>query len=510
MRWALGLLLAGCVRAEAPAPPTGPVLVVGGDLNLGRRQNRITAEAGPPAALGAIAELARADLAYANLECVVATTGERTAKSERGPFHFRGRPEMVEVLTAAGIDVVGTANNHAGDYGSSALLEQAEHLDAVGISHPGSGPSRDAACAPVFRRAESLVVAFLAIDTTTPSTAAGPTSAGTCFVDPADPDGATRDLAPRIEAAREYAHLVMVGVHWGENRVREPTKQTRALGRAIVAAGADAVLGSSAHVLHGVEIYDGRPILYDAANVLFDSRDEALSPSATFSLVLGPHGVRAVSASPIWVGYGTARPANPDEAQPIVAALAEASARLGTETSFDGGRIRFAVPDPAARPGPPKVLAEPMPPTGLVRPQSPPEQCLADSVPEDARIDAVALGPLELVGVRWSPPQLVGRGMVRVETWWTVEQPLDRDYWLVPRITSTDGSTRWTGPHDGCDWIWPTSRWKPGTIWHDDYAIRPPDRVPPGEYLVDYIVRELEDEPLGVRELGRLEVGAER
>src|SRR3712207_8884617 len=58
----------------------------------------------------------------------------------------RSRPELLAVFAAAGIDVVCTANNHSGDYGSAALLEQGRVLDGMNLGHAGSGPDRVTAC----------------------------------------------------------------------------------------------------------------------------------------------------------------------------------------------------------------------------------------------------------------------------------------------------------------------------------------------------------------------------
>ncbi|HYO29268.1 MAG TPA: CapA family protein, partial [Thermomicrobiales bacterium] len=91
------------------------VVAFGGDVILGQSQNALTARDGPTRALGGVPELAEADLAIVNLEGVVANTGAPVAKgSGRQPFQFRGRPELLAVLAAAGIDVVATANNHSG------------------------------------------------------------------------------------------------------------------------------------------------------------------------------------------------------------------------------------------------------------------------------------------------------------------------------------------------------------------------------------------------------------
>ncbi|WP_431130536.1 CapA family protein, partial [Flagellimonas flava] len=71
-----------------------------------------------------------------------------------------------DTLIRGGVDIVATANNHSGDYGPDALVEQGEWLDAAGIGHAGSGRTREEAFRPVFRRAGGLDVAFFALDAT--------------------------------------------------------------------------------------------------------------------------------------------------------------------------------------------------------------------------------------------------------------------------------------------------------------------------------------------------------
>lgn len=249
--------LSGCAAPTPPtlrlaAPPatvTGPVLAVGGDLNLGRCQNALTAMAGPGAALGALPALTTADLTYANLECVVARGGDTMVdKGAPGPYYFRARPETAEVLHAAGVDVVGTANNHAGDYGPGALLEEAAILDGMGIAHPGSGPTRAAACAPVYRHAGALAVAFVSVDATMPRFAATDSRAGTCGLPLGDPRVWKAFAEAAVAEARPHADLVFLGVHWGSNGLTAPTKAVRTAAKAAIRGGFDGVLGSHAHL----------------------------------------------------------------------------------------------------------------------------------------------------------------------------------------------------------------------------------------------------------------------
>src|SRR5690606_23674695 len=115
----------------------------GGDVNIGRRFHYRFGTANARNALSRIKPLVEADLGIVNLECVVATSGmECVDKGERASYYFRARPEMIDTLICGGVDIVATANNHSGDYGPDALVEQGEWLDAAGIGHAGSGRTR--------------------------------------------------------------------------------------------------------------------------------------------------------------------------------------------------------------------------------------------------------------------------------------------------------------------------------------------------------------------------------
>jgi hypothetical protein len=254
-----------------------------------------------------------------------------------------------------------------------------------------------------------------------------------------------------------------------------------------------------------VEVYRGRPILHDSGNLLFDASDVERTPSAVFSLVLGPYGVRGLTATPIWSEYGTSRVATGKGATEVLTMLDERSRKLGAKTVLDGDRLRFEIPEPQARPAPiRRAPPDPLPPPEPELAQTaPPPACMAAEVPEDARIEPVAMGPLKLVGRRVGPAKMVGRELVDIETWWTVDAPVERDLWLEPRAQHLASTHAWVGMHDGCDWIWPIERWEPGAIWYDRYAMRPSRKPQPGDYRVDMVVEE-RDGIVAVHEIGAL------
>ena len=470
---------------RAGANTAAAVVAWGGDINLGRRQHYRTRQLGASSELGGVAVLAEADLRIANLECVVATCGEQgTPKGEAGPHYYRARPEMLRVLAEALIDVVTTANNHSGDYGAEALAEQAVLLDAAGIGHAGSGATLDAALTPVLRRAGHLNVAIFAIDATQRRFAAGKATAGNAYLPLSSPSAWSECLAPRIAAARVKAHVVLVAVHWGRNRAPAPDAEEIAVGRAIIDAGADAVLGASAHVVQGVAVHDGRPIIHDAGDLLFDAIGRGVEDgdgSGVFSLHLGSEGVRRVVFTPIATGVGQTVQLEGDRGIAAAGRFMRKSAALGSDFALGpNGQCTLDLQPPARTPQQLPLLPQPALKPEAIQPlQQPRNEWLAATVPIEAALaQPLSLGPLRLLGVRATPSAIAGRGMLYVETFWRIDEATGTDWRLdiraVPQAPATMPAWGVAMDHDPGDWMWPTSRWEPGHIYRDFHGLRPP------------------------------------
>ena len=57
----------------------------------------------------------------------------------------------------------------------------------------------------------------------------------------------------------------------GIERDEKPQEYQRTLGKQLIDAGADLVIGSHPHVLQGIEYYQGKPIVYSLGNFIFGS-----------------------------------------------------------------------------------------------------------------------------------------------------------------------------------------------------------------------------------------------
>ncbi|SEM06370.1 capsule synthesis protein PGA_cap [Variovorax sp. YR750] len=475
----------------APRPERrGPVVLWGGDVNLGRRQHYMATRLGMQRVLAPVRAIAQADLSIVNLECVVATGGKRCiAKGEGGPYYFRARPEMLEVLTAAGVDLVTTANNHSGDYGPDALREHLRWLRATGIAQAGSGINLEAALTPAVLPAGPYNVAVFSLDATQPRFAASADAPGSAHLPLGDPAQWTACLAPRIAKVRAQAHVVLVAVHWGENHAARPDARQSAVGRAIIDAGADAVLGASAHVLHGIELHRGRPIVHDAGDLLFDAR-RSDSDSGVFELEIGARGVERLVFVPVNVGFGQSTQREGATATAAAQRYIARCAELGVELQCrpDGTAAIDLTPTPREQTGlQPLASTKQAAPVrydlrAVRRPRPVPASCTREEVPTAAALPApLRIGPLTLLGVLAHPDDpITNRRNIWVETFWRCDEPLTRDHRIDLRAKPLGESTMppwgFGMDHDPCDWLMPTSQWQPGTIYRDYCPLRPPEQ----------------------------------
>ena len=67
----------------------------------------------------------------------------------------------------------------------------------------------------------------------------------------------------------EGASLIIVSIHWGEERVDKPNDTQIQLAHSAIDSGADLVIGHHPHILQGIEKYNGKYILYSLGNFCF-------------------------------------------------------------------------------------------------------------------------------------------------------------------------------------------------------------------------------------------------
>lgn len=187
------------------------------------------------------------DVTVANLEGPLTTARDRRSNRQ---FNFRGDPEYVQILAGSGVEVCNVANNHAYDFETAGFEETAQTLADAGIGACGFGLEH-------YMEIKGCMVGLLGFTEWN-----------------YEQDELLRD----VRNAREKCDLLIVSIHWGEELTHKHTKTTEKLGRAMVDAGADLVIGNHSHVYGEIEQYNGKYIIYSLGNFCFGGNKRPTDP----------------------------------------------------------------------------------------------------------------------------------------------------------------------------------------------------------------------------------------
>ena len=344
---------------------TGFSLLFGGDI-------------GPLRADGAnmfgdlTATIREAGLAVANLEFALTDAAHPT----RGKIYpHKAPPSAVEGLVEAGFDALNLANNHMLDYREAALIDTLEALDGAGIARFGAGrDAEEAALAVVVERA-GLRVGLLGYTSTLPTGFAAeadypgvnPLRARTLYRPFRNPDEypgtpllvetepVAADLERCVEDVRRLksrTDIVLVYQHWGESMNERVHDFQRAIGHAVIDAGAAGVFGGHQHVISGVEFYRGAPIVHGMGNLVFDFVapffTEATRRTVVFGASASAQGLTdchlIACASGVDGPVAMLHP-NEGEGREVFETIERLSAPLGTAVQVNGERIALEPTD---------------------------------------------------------------------------------------------------------------------------------------------------------------------
>jgi poly-gamma-glutamate synthesis protein (capsule biosynthesis protein) len=232
-----------------------------------------------------------ADLAMANLECVLSTQGKALNK----PYVIRAHPGTAQTLAAGGLDLVSLANNHALDYGDAALDETLSALSARNIGAVGAGRTADEARRPALLDLNGVRVAVLAYaGAYWQGTVDMPSSNRIAWGEPAV-------VADDVRAVRDKADVVVVVLHAGREYSRVPTVSQVAVAHAAVDAGADLVVGHHPHVTQTVERYGRGLIVYSLGDALFDIPLQGAMRGDLLRVQVTRDGLAQAELWPFWI-----------------------------------------------------------------------------------------------------------------------------------------------------------------------------------------------------------------
>ena len=211
------------------------------------------------------------DLRIINLENSVTTSSEPWPMKG---IHYRMHPGNVEVLKAAEIDCCVLANNHTADWGLDGLLETLESLEKGNIKYAGAGRNINEACSPTILPVPGKGRVLLY--------AGGHTSSGVpynwkatpekCGINVVELSSATiTQLSERIKTEKKNDDIAIFSIHWGGNWGYEIDPMFRKFAQALInKAKVDLVYGHSSHHVKGLELYNGKLIIFGCGDFLND------------------------------------------------------------------------------------------------------------------------------------------------------------------------------------------------------------------------------------------------
>jgi poly-gamma-glutamate capsule biosynthesis protein CapA/YwtB (metallophosphatase superfamily) len=212
------------------------------------------------------------DARIINLETAV------TASPEFWPLkgiHYRMQPKNIPCISAAKIDCCVLANNHVLDWGYAGLTETLTSLAGAKLKTAGAGRTLAEAEAPaiieVAGKGRVLVFGFGHESSGIPQLwKADSNKAGVNLL----PDLSERTvsrIAERVSAVKQQGDCVVASIHWGGNWGYKVLSEQREFAHRLIDQAQVAVVhGHSSHHPKGIEMYQGKPILYGCGDFLND------------------------------------------------------------------------------------------------------------------------------------------------------------------------------------------------------------------------------------------------
>jgi poly-gamma-glutamate synthesis protein (capsule biosynthesis protein) len=220
----------------------------GGDVHFeGVLRTKLLAD--PATVLAPIAPtLSAADVAMVNLETAITDGGTAAHKQ----YVFRTPATALDALRSAGVDVATMANNHGLDYGPIGLADSLAARQAKQFPVVGIGADAIEAYAPFQLEVKGQRISiFGATDVIdgefVEAWAADDNRGGLASIK----DQRLARLTGAVQSVRAVSDTVVVYLHWGVEGDTCPTPRQKEVSQALIAAGADIVVGSHSHRVEG-------------------------------------------------------------------------------------------------------------------------------------------------------------------------------------------------------------------------------------------------------------------
>jgi poly-gamma-glutamate synthesis protein (capsule biosynthesis protein) len=245
------------------------------------------------------------DLVVGNFENPVTYENEQSSTTQKGIF-LSASSDCLFAVKNAGFNMLSLANNHMLDCEAAGMLYTMESLNQVGIAHFGAGRNVREAGGYQLIECNGAKVAILGINEK-PGYQYKTRNVHTVFN-----SGSEAFYLDVVSEAASVVDVVIVFMHWGDEYTTIVSDSQQEIGRKLIDAGANVVIGSHSHILQPIEVYGDGIIFYSLGNFVFDQGWSRTKDSCIVRYCLDENGQGTFELIPLRINNGCpAETANP-------------------------------------------------------------------------------------------------------------------------------------------------------------------------------------------------------
>lgn len=263
------------------------------------------------------------DMTIVNFEGVLTESTDLVEKQ----YNIKGDPSYIEILPLGSVEAVSFGNNHRMDYGQQGCDDTVSLFEEKNIPYAYDDKVG-------IYETQGIRIGFVSVNE---------------HYDGKAVEVWLEDGIKQLQ--EENVNLIIACCHWGIEMKNDPNDYQLELGKKCVDWGADLVLGCHPHILQGIEVYNGRFIVYSMGNFCFGGnrnpkQKETMIFQQTFTFIDGvKQESRQAKVIPCYISSVMSRndycptPAEGDDYTSILEKINALSEPYNTKFAEDGSYI---------------------------------------------------------------------------------------------------------------------------------------------------------------------------
>ena len=251
--------------------------------------------------------------------------------------------EGVKTLISGNISAVTLANNHILDFAEYGMFETIKTLNDKNILTVGAGGNIFEARKMEILEKNGIKIGIIGCTDSEPTWQASENLPGTNYIKIDSPE----DIENHIKMAKSIVDVLVVSFHWGSYKmIHRLPEEAISFVRRLVHCGVDIFHGHGTHAFHGVEVVDGKLILYDTGDLINDSKINLQlrnDQSFIYNVKITKNGMMELDLIPITRSNLSATKASENDGRMILEKIKFLSAEFATEVKIENnvGHIKI-------------------------------------------------------------------------------------------------------------------------------------------------------------------------